>query len=286
MRARTMLRRRRQVNAKAGGATPTGASMLLRKIVSGLQSLVTAFGSAFGLTGQESGWLAMACRLLSCLPATSCRVRGDKMQAGLLRPRCVRGFTLVEVMTALAIVVVLVGMTLGALSQLRSQASRRAFTTDLAADLALARNRAIARQRTQVIVIDAAAGTNTLFGYFHLEDTGNRIYSTADRTALLVGLDPSTPSTAPSPYTVQALESSTQSSSPFYLSTTAWGGALPFPFAAVPQDTSGGCSFCTNGVGAVAFLPNGKAVFSDGNAAGGPRAAQGRGGTGAAAMSA
>jgi len=208
------------------------------------------------------------------------------MQAGLLRPRRVRGFTLVEVMTALAIVVVLVGMTLGALSQLRSQASRRAFTTDLAADLALARNRAIARQRTQVIVIDAAAGTNALFGYFHLEDTGNRIYSSADLTALLVGLDPSTPTTAPSPYTVQALESATQSSSPFYLSTTAWGGALPFPFAAVPQDTSAGCSFCTNGVGALAFLPNGKAVFSDGNAAGGLIAVQGRGGTGASSMSA
>jgi prepilin-type N-terminal cleavage/methylation domain-containing protein len=208
------------------------------------------------------------------------------MQAGLLRPSRVGGFTLIEIMTALAIVVVLVGLTLGALSQLQSQASRRAFTTDLAADLALARNRAIARQRTQVIVIDATAGANAVFGYFHLEDTGNRIYSSADVAALLVGFDPSTPSTAPVPYTVQALESASQSTSPFYLSTTAWGGALPFPFAAVSQDTSGGCSFCTSGVGALAFLPNGKAVFSNGNAAGGLIAVQGRGGTGASSMSA
>src|SRR3981081_4049272 len=98
------------------------------------------------------------------------------MNAGSRRFRA-SGFTLIEMMTALAIVVVLVGMTLGALSQLRSQASRRAFTTDLAADLALARNRAIARQRTQVIVIDATAGANAVFGYFHLEDRGNRLSS-------------------------------------------------------------------------------------------------------------
>ena len=206
------------------------------------------------------------------------------------RPRRHRtsGFTLVEVMTALAIVVTLVGLTLGALSQLRSQANRRAFASDLASDLALARNRAIARQRTQVIVIDAAAGANTLFGYFHLEDTGNRIYSSADLTAVLVGLDPSMPSTAPSPYTVQVLESGTQDTSPFYLDANAWSNSstLPFPFAAVPQDTSGGCSFCTSGVGAVAFLPNGKAVFSDGNAAGGLIALQGRGGAGSASISA
>src|SRR6267378_3855157 len=41
------------------------ASMLLRKIVSGLQSLVTAFGSVFGLTGHDSGcwrW-CVACSL-------------------------------------------------------------------------------------------------------------------------------------------------------------------------------------------------------------------------------
>jgi hypothetical protein len=191
-------------------------------------------------------------------------------------------------MVALSILVILVGLTLGALSQLRSQAGRRAFTADLTADLALARNRAITRQRTQVIVIDAVAGTNNVFGYFHLEDTGNRIYSTADLTALLVGLDPSKPSTAPSPYTVQALEAASQDVSPFFLDAKAWSTstALPFPFAAVPQDTSGGCSFCTSGVGAVAFLPNGKAVFSDGNAAGGLVAVQGRGGTGASSMSA
>jgi len=42
------------------------------------------------------------------------------MQAGLLRPRRAGGFTLIEMMTALAIVVVLVGLTLGALSQLQS----------------------------------------------------------------------------------------------------------------------------------------------------------------------
>src|SRR3984893_16796899 len=98
----------------------------------------------------------MACRLLSCLPVTWCRCKGGQMQAGLLRPRRAGGFTLIEMMTALAIVVVLVGLTLGALSQLQSQASRRAFPTDPRADLPPARQRAHARPPTQEIVIGAA----------------------------------------------------------------------------------------------------------------------------------
>ena len=209
-------------------------------------------------------------------------------------PSRARGFSLIEMMVTLAIVAILAGLTLLAFSALRTQSNRRTFAADLVADMLMARSRALALQRTQVVVIDAAAGANGVFGYFHLEDTATanadggvpqNIFVQSDLTAVLGALNPSVPSTTPSPYVLSALESNEQTISPFYQSATSWGGALPFPFAAIPQDTSAGCSFCTGGLGAIAFLPNGRATFSDGNAVGGLITVQGKGGTGTASIS-
>lgn len=181
------------------------------------------------------------------------------------------GFSLIELLVVLAVFAVLATLGLNAFTSLKSQAVRRGFAADLLADVGLARERAVSRQRAQIIYIDATGGTQKTFGYFHFEDaaTPPDIYAASDLTTIMGTLTPTTPSTAPSPYVLRSLESKTSSSNVFYMSTTAWGGPLPFPFSALSQDTTGGCSFCSAGKGSLAFLPNGRVVFSNANVLGG-----------------
>ena len=51
---------------------------------------------------------------------------------------------------------------------------------------------------------------------------------------------------------------------PVIAQTQAWGAGtpFPFPFRATSVDTQPGCTFCTGGRGALAFLPNSQVLFS------------------------
>jgi prepilin-type N-terminal cleavage/methylation domain-containing protein len=188
------------------------------------------------------------------------------------QPNHRRAFTVLEMAVALAIASMLAGLGLMALGGLNASMKRQSFATDLYTAMAQSRSRAISRQRTQVMVIRTVAAADGTFGYYEFEDAAAppNIYSATDLSTILGTLDPSKFNiTTPPPYSLSLVDKNTVTISPFTIATNSWGGTLPFPFAQVTTNTSGGCSFCTAGSGAVAFLPNGKVIFSDANGAGG-----------------
>jgi type II secretory pathway pseudopilin PulG len=182
-----------------------------------------------------------------------------------------RGITLLELTVVLAIATVLVGMGMMAFSNFQGSFKAKNLSGDLMGTLGHARGRAIARQRTQIIVIDAIAGANNTYGFYHFEDAAQppNIYAASNLNTILGSLNPSQPSTAPNPYVLSTVDSNYDAANPYLATTSAWTGTLPFPFAPLSTNTSAGCSFCSGGTGAIAFLPNGRAIFSDGNAVGG-----------------
>jgi hypothetical protein len=195
------------------------------------------------------------------------------------------GFTVLELAVVTAIASLLIGMGLMAFSNLKVSVKTKNLAGDLLSTLANAHGRATARQRTQIVVIDAIAGANGTFGFYHFEDaaTAPNIFSATDLSAILGSLNPSQPSTAPNPYVLRVVDSTYDVNNSYLAATNAWGGTLPFPFTPVPVNTSGGCSFCSAGAGATAFLPNGRAIFSDGNTLGGLIMLQGTAPTGSTA---
>jgi prepilin-type N-terminal cleavage/methylation domain-containing protein len=185
------------------------------------------------------------------------------------------GFTVIEMMVVLAVVAVVAAMGAAALSNVKSSLGRRAMTVDLYSELGMARMRARAKERTQIIVIDANAGTNGTFGYYHFEDatTPPTILSSTKVADLLTAM--TNPPTVPAGYTLTLLEQRSSATNGFYMNTDAWRGtALPFPWANLMDtgkiSTVNGCTFCAApGAGAIGFLPSGRAVFSDSNVRGG-----------------
>jgi hypothetical protein len=153
------------------------------------------------------------------------------------------------------------------------------MVTDLYSELLLARSRARARERTQIFVLDAAAGPNNTYGYYHFQDaaTPPAILNTASLNSLVLAM--TDPPTVPAGYTLSLLESRASPGNGFFMNADAWGGVPPFPWAGLAVagkvSTTNGCSFCSGGTGAVAFLPSGRAIFSDGNAVGGLIVVQG-----------
>jgi len=188
--------------------------------------------------------------------------------------RAGKGFTLVEIMAALAIFGILAAMTAVALTRLKTTMGRRAMTSDLYSQLSVARARARAKERAQIVLIDAIAGGNQTFGYFFFEDAtlpSPTLLSAAQLNALVTAM--TNPPTVPAGYTLALLDSRTSPNNGYYMNADSWGGAAPFPWTSLMVsgkiDTTGGCSFCTGGIGAVAFLPSGRAIFSDQNLLGG-----------------
>jgi Tfp pilus assembly protein FimT len=182
------------------------------------------------------------------------------------------GFTLIEIGIVIALVAVLTSLGVVAFNNLSNTAKMKNIAGDFAGTLAHAHSRAMARQRAQLVVIDAVPGTNKNFGFYHYEDakpTPNINDSTAINT-IVTSMTLSQASSAPSPYVLLWVDEGYQNTDQFLRATNAWGGTLPFPFASLSTNTAFGCSFCSSvGRGAVAFLPTGRAIFSDGNALGG-----------------
>lgn len=180
-----------------------------------------------------------------------------------------------EMMTVLAIVGVLAGMSASALSKMKTRGNFSSATGDFLATLRTARAEAFARGNPTVVIVDAQAGL-----WWAVEDV--------DGSFSLASFDPATP--APTPdrliYAGQ-LPPSTSFGPP-----QGWGSALPQPWSGIPtgyvnivlaDGGSGGtadisvdggsaapnfkyCSFCDPSTrrGAITFLPSGGASFSGG----------------------
>ena len=183
------------------------------------------------------------------------------------------GFTLIEIGIVIALVAVLASLSVVAFNNLQNTAKMKNIAGDFAGTLAHAQSRAMARQRTQLIVIDAIPGTSKTFGFYHYEDAKQPSPNISDSTAIntiVTSMTLSQASSAPSPYVLLWVDEGFQNKDQFLRATNAWGGTLPFPFASLSTNTTNGCSFCSSvGRGAIAFLPTGRAIFSDGNALGG-----------------
>jgi type II secretory pathway pseudopilin PulG len=180
-----------------------------------------------------------------------------------------------EMMTVLAIVGVLAGMSGAALSRMKTRGNFSSATGDFLSTLRTARAEAFARGNPTVVIVDAQAGR-----WWAVED--------ADGNFSLASFNPATPAPAPDRliYAGQ-LPPSTSFGPP-----EGWGSALPQPWAGIPtgyvnivlaDGGSGGtadisvdggsaapnfkyCSFCdpSSKQGAITFLPSGGARFSGG----------------------
>ena len=175
------------------------------------------------------------------------------------RPPGTAGFTVVELAVVIAISAVLAGLSAAALISLKNGARRRSVGADLYGVMLSSRNRAVARQKTQVIVISTTADSSGYFGHYVYEDaaTPPNIWSSTELTNILNVLDPAKPATAPSPYKLTMLDNLNVSTNPYLISTNAWSGtALPFPWAGLGGaggivSTAAGCTFCVSGRGAI-----------------------------------
>jgi prepilin-type N-terminal cleavage/methylation domain-containing protein len=193
------------------------------------------------------------------------------------RPPGSSGFTLVELSVAIAIFAVLAALSGAALISLKNGARRRSASADLYGAMLSSRNRAVTRQRTQVIVISSTPDSSGYFGHYVFEDATTpdpKIWSSADLTTILNTLDPAKPATAPAPYKLTMLDNLNLPSNPYLVSSDAWSGtAVPFPWAVLAVggriSTAAGCTFCVSGRGAIGFLPNGRAIFNTSSATAG-----------------
>lgn len=195
-----------------------------------------------------------------------------------LRPR--RGFTLLEMMTVVAIIGILGALSAMGIQAFVASGSLKYAVSSLQGNLSSARERAQVTTRTQIVVVSANNTSPRRYGFYVYEDarTPPNIFSVADLTAVLANLTPPTINVtglAAAGYSLRAVNSDQLQKSPFLMASNAWAGAtLPYPWDALGVSnvlaTTNGCTFCdaTTKVGAVAFLANGRAIFSNGATAG------------------
>jgi len=186
-----------------------------------------------------------------------------------------RGFTLIELVVAMAVIGVLAGMSAVALGRMKTRGNFSSASGDFIATLRTARAEAFARGNPTVVVVDSLAAR-----WWAIEDV-NGDFS-------LASFSPSTP--APSPD--RLIYSGTLPSGTSFGPLDGWGSALPPPYSAIPtgylnivlaDGGSGGvaditvdggsaapnfkyCSFCdtSSKQGAITFLPSGGAIFNGG----------------------
>lgn len=174
-----------------------------------------------------------------------------------LRPR---GFTLLEMMTAMAIIAIMASLSIAALSGLKSRGTFVSATGDLIGGVRLARAEAFSRQAPCVFVIDTVNKR-----WWSIANVGNNFS--------LGTFNPANPTPAPDLLLASGTLPTTVTFGPGG-SPGGFGGPLPQPYAAVPSSSSSNpapafpyCSFCNlagpnTGFGSITFYGAGSAAFS------------------------
>jgi len=180
-----------------------------------------------------------------------------------------RGFTMIEMLTVIAIVGIIAGLSAFALRRLKARGNFSSATGDFITALRTCRAEAFARGDNTVLVIDTVGGN-----WWAIEDVAG--------TFSLAAFLPATPAPPPD----RLIWSGTLPSGVIFGPSAGWGFALPAPLSGIPTgfltladgggtaniSTDGGtaqpnfkyCSFCdtSTGMGAITFLPSGGALFS------------------------
>jgi prepilin-type N-terminal cleavage/methylation domain-containing protein len=171
-----------------------------------------------------------------------------------------RGFTLLEMLVALAVLATLAGLSVAALGGLKNRGRFVSGSGAVLEGLRLTRSEAFSRGAPCVFVVDTAGGR-----WWSIADLDNNFS--------LATFNPTNP--APTPDVVIA--SGTLPSTVSFGPSSGYGKSLPQPFAGVPSFSGSSpapalpyCSFCANGpagFGAVTFFGAGGASFSGGPSA-------------------
>ena len=165
-----------------------------------------------------------------------------------------RGFSLVELATVLAIIAITSAITIYALGGVGKRANYSATTGGLITDLRKTRAEAYGRGSTTVFVVDSVGGN-----YWGIEDVSNNFS--------LANFNPATPAPAPD----NLLVSGTFAKGLAFGPATGFGPVLPAPYSSILANSA--CTFCGTfgsnvGFGSVLFQASGGAQFSSGAAAG------------------
>jgi prepilin-type N-terminal cleavage/methylation domain-containing protein len=171
-----------------------------------------------------------------------------------------KGFTLIEMVTAMVIVGILAAIGMGSLTSMKRRGNFVSASGDLIVGLRKTRATAFGRGTTTVFVIDTVGGR-----FWGIEDVNSAF--------ALAGFNPATP--APAGY--KLITSGTLPTGvTFTGATNGYGRALPTPYAGIPSFSGSPtppnfpyCSFCVTaapnvGFGSIQFDPGGGARFSSG----------------------
>lgn len=173
-----------------------------------------------------------------------------------------RGFTLIEMLTVMAIIGVLMGITILGLRGMKDRGNFASGTNDVVTAIRDCRAQAYGTGATTVFVVDTAGSR-----WWSLNDAANSFDLT------LATFNPASP--APTGGSVIDMNTLPNGVS-FNGATNGYGSILPAPYVGVPSYSGSTnvpnfpyCSFClkagTNaGFGAIRFTATGRAVFSSG----------------------
>lgn len=183
-------------------------------------------------------------------------VRGESSD----RRRASRGYSLVELMVASAVLALLAALGFGALSRMQAQSAVASANSELLTSLRQCRAEAFGRGATVVFVLDSLGGRWWMVSdpnsNFSLEAFAPATPALGGDVLLGAGTLPAGMAIAPS---------------------SGFGELLPPPFASVPAGSA--CTFCVSvanpGFGAISFRPSGGARFSGGDLRGGSFTLQG-----------
>src|SRR5438477_7811177 len=199
------------------------------------------------------------------------------LEGGVLLATCafmrpLRGFSLLEFMTAVGIVGILAGLSAIALTRLRARGNFASASGDFVSGLRVARAESFSRGDNTVVIVDVVNGR-----WWSVEDVNGDFDLTT--------FDPNAPAPSPDRLINRGFLPVGVSFGP----PAGWGTALPLPLSGIPTGflnlpdggtanitTDGGsgapnlpyCSFCNTSskLGAIIFHPGGGATFSAGSA--------------------